>query len=88
MAQGSYRSAKKGYEEVHVPALKPKPFKENEKLWKVEEMPDWAQLAFKGMKSLNRIQSRVRRPPPWAWPAWVVPWGKRARVMSQTSTAA
>jgi len=59
LPQGSYRSAKKGYEEVHVPALKPKPFKENEKLWKVEEMPDWAQLAFKGMKSLNRIQSRV-----------------------------
>ena len=59
LPQGSYRSAKKGYEEVHVPALKAKPFKDNEKLWKVEEMPDWAQLAFKGMKSLNRIQSRV-----------------------------
>lgn len=60
VSQGSYRSAKKGYEEVHVPALKPKPFKENEKLWNIDEMPEWAQPAFKGMKSLNRIQSRVR----------------------------
>jgi len=59
LPQGSYRSAKKGYEEVHVPALKPKPFKENEKIWNVEEMPEWAQPAFKGMKALNRIQSRV-----------------------------
>lgn len=24
--QGSYRTVHKGYEEVHVPALKPKPF--------------------------------------------------------------
>ncbi len=26
--QGSYRTVHKGYEEVHVPALKPKPFAE------------------------------------------------------------
>ena len=29
---GSYRSAKKGYEEVHIPALKPKAFADNEAL--------------------------------------------------------
>mgnify|MGYP007061235705 CR=1 FL=1 len=28
--QGSYRTVHKGYEEVHVPALKPKPFAEGE----------------------------------------------------------
>ena len=29
--QGSYRTVHKGYEEVHVPALKPKPFAEGER---------------------------------------------------------
>ena len=56
---GSYRSAKKGYEEVHVPALKPKPFVDGEALVKIEELPEWAQPAFAGMKTLNRVQSRV-----------------------------
>lgn len=56
---GSYRSAKKGYEEVHVPALKPKPFGDAEKLVKVADLPEWAQPAFEGMKTLNRVQSRV-----------------------------
>lgn len=53
------RTTKKGYEEVHVPALKPKPFAENEKLVGIKDLPDWAQPAFGGMQSLNRVQSRV-----------------------------
>ena len=56
---GSYRSAKKGYEEVHIPALKPKAFADNEALRTIEEIPSWAHPAFKGMKSLNRVQSQV-----------------------------
>mmetsp|Transcript_3106 Transcript_3106/g.7162 ORF Transcript_3106/g.7162 Transcript_3106/m.7162 type:complete len:2217 (+) Transcript_3106:149-6799(+) len=56
---GSYRSAKKGYEEVHIPALKPKAFADGEALRPIEELPKWAQPAFAGMKSLNRIQSQV-----------------------------
>ncbi|KAJ0087179.1 hypothetical protein Patl1_09317 [Pistacia atlantica] len=56
---GSYRHLSKGYEEVHVPALKPKPLDPNEKLIKITEMPDWAHPAFKGMTQLNRVQSRV-----------------------------
>lgn len=44
---------------MHVPALKPKPFAEGEKLVRVAEMPQWAQPAFEGMEKLNRIQSRV-----------------------------
>ncbi|XVE68356.1 hypothetical protein DITRI_Ditri09bG0061700 [Diplodiscus trichospermus] len=51
---GSYRHFSKGYEEVHVPALKPKPLESNERLVKISEMPDWAQPAFKGMQQLNR----------------------------------
>ncbi|XP_043809314.1 LOW QUALITY PROTEIN: DExH-box ATP-dependent RNA helicase DExH12-like [Manihot esculenta] len=56
---GSYRHQSKGYEEVHVPALKPKPVAPDEKLVKISDMPDWAQPAFKGMQQLNRVQSRV-----------------------------
>ena len=56
---GSYRSAKKGYEEVHIPALKPKAFADGEVLRAIEELPKWAQPAFAGMKSLNRVQSQV-----------------------------
>lgn len=30
LPDGSFRKQRKGYEEVHVPALKPKPFEEDE----------------------------------------------------------
>lgn len=56
---GSYRTPHKGYEEVHVPALKPKTFSPEEKLVKISDLPDWAQPAFEGMKQLNRVQSMV-----------------------------
>ncbi|KAL0326538.1 UNVERIFIED_CONTAM: DExH-box ATP-dependent RNA helicase DExH12 [Sesamum angustifolium] len=56
---GSYRNHRKGYEEVHVPALKPVPLASGEKLVKISDMPDWAQPAFKGMSQLNRVQSKV-----------------------------
>jgi len=59
LPSGSFRVQKKGYEEVHVPALKPKPFAEEEALVPVDSMPEWARPAFKGMKTLNRVQSRV-----------------------------
>lgn len=53
------RIHKKGYEEVHVPALKPRPLASGEELVKISSMPDWAQPAFKGMTQLNRVQSKV-----------------------------
>lgn len=56
---GSFRKAKKGYEEIHVPALKAPPFKDDEKLVKISDMPKWAQAGFQGMVSLNRVQSRL-----------------------------
>ena len=48
-----------GYEEVHVPAPKHKPFAKDERLIEISELPSWAQPAFPKMKSLNRIQSNV-----------------------------
>ncbi|XP_071957394.1 U5 small nuclear ribonucleoprotein 200 kDa helicase-like [Antedon mediterranea] len=59
LPDGSFRKERKGYEEVHVPALKPKPFEENESLVAIERLPKYAQPAFEGFKSLNRIQSRL-----------------------------
>ncbi|XP_057859614.2 DExH-box ATP-dependent RNA helicase DExH12 [Cryptomeria japonica] len=56
---GSLRITKKGYEEVHVPPLKAKPLAEGEELVKISDIPDWAEPAFRGMKQLNRVQSRV-----------------------------
>ena len=50
-----------GFEEIHVPALKPKPFAKNERIVKIKELPAWMHPAFEGMDALNRIQSRVRQ---------------------------
>ncbi|KAL3845926.1 hypothetical protein ACJIZ3_003329 [Penstemon smallii] len=59
LPDGSFKNQKKGYEEVHVPALKPKPLAAGEQLVKISDMPDWAQPAFGGMNQLNRVQSKV-----------------------------
>nr|CAI5865606.1 unnamed protein product [Callosobruchus analis] len=59
LPDGSFRKQRKGYEEVHVPALKPKPFGENEKLVSVDQLPRYVQPVFDGFKTLNRIQSRL-----------------------------
>jgi len=56
---GSFRSAFKGYEEVHIPAAAAPPFADGEALRPVADLPPWARPAFAGMPSLNRIQSRV-----------------------------
>ena len=59
LPSGSFRKTKKGYEEVHVPALKPKPFEVKESLKPITSLPPWAHEAFTGYRSLNRIQSRL-----------------------------
>lgn len=61
LPDGSFRKQRKGYEEVHVPALKPKPFDSSEQLFAIRDMPKYAQPAFEGFKSLNRVQSRLYR---------------------------
>jgi activating signal cointegrator complex subunit 3 len=46
-----------GYEEYHIP---PPPKREDtEPLIPISQLEDWAQLAFKGVTHLNRVQSRV-----------------------------
>lgn len=59
LPDGSFRKQRKGYEEVHVPALKPKPFGENEKLQQIDQLPKYVQPVFEGFRTLNRIQSRL-----------------------------
>lgn len=61
LPDGSFRRQRKGYEEVHVPALKPKPFGSEEQLLPVEKLPKYAQAGFEGFKTLNRIQSKLYR---------------------------
>lgn len=59
LPDGSFRKQRKGYEEVHVPALKPKAFDDDEELVSIEKVPKYVQPVFTGFKSLNRIQSRI-----------------------------
>ncbi|CAM9294568.1 unnamed protein product, partial [Chrysoparadoxa australica] len=54
----SWRAQKKGYEEVHVPALKHVP-PAGEKLIPISALPEWTHAAFAGMEKLNRIQSKM-----------------------------
>ncbi|XP_068216026.1 U5 small nuclear ribonucleoprotein 200 kDa helicase [Palaemon carinicauda] len=59
LPEGSTRQMKKGYDEIHVPALKPKPFAPDETLVPIANLPAYAQPAFDGFKNLNRIQSKL-----------------------------
>lgn len=54
---GSTKRTFKGYEEIHVPAPKPKR-DPGEKNIPTSEMPDWARQGFGSAKELNRIQSK------------------------------
>jgi len=51
-----------------VPALKPKPFADNEKLVNISELPDWAQPAFTGESRDLRSDSGL--PAPWRGMTW------------------
>lgn len=58
LPEGAVRTQHKGYEEVFIPAPKQKPI-EPGSLIKISELEDYAQLAFKDTKQLNRLQSEV-----------------------------
>ena len=58
LPEGSFKRARKGYEEIHVPAPKQKPVAPND-LIPVDDLPPWAREAFTGTKMLNRIQSKL-----------------------------
>ncbi|KAH7919595.1 Sec63-domain-containing protein [Leucogyrophana mollusca] len=57
LPDGSFKRARKGYEEIHVPAPKQKQGGEEEFV-PVSSMPEWARAAFTVPK-LNRIQSKL-----------------------------
>ncbi|CAK0786311.1 hypothetical protein CVIRNUC_009524 [Coccomyxa viridis] len=59
LPKGTVREHFRGYEEVRTPAVKTAGLQPGERLVPIEEMEPWAQSAFKGFKSLNRIQSRI-----------------------------
>jgi pre-mRNA-splicing helicase BRR2 len=58
LPQGSFKRAKKGYEEIHVPAPKSKPVATGE-LVPITDLPEWAREGFPGLKTLNRVQSKL-----------------------------
>ncbi|PWA00513.1 hypothetical protein BB558_003420 [Smittium angustum] len=58
LPEGSFKRTHKGYEEIFVPAPKP-PSSISESLIKVSRLPSWAQKAFAGTATFNRIQSKV-----------------------------
>ncbi|KAL7750398.1 Pre-mRNA-splicing helicase BRR2 [Sorochytrium milnesiophthora] len=69
LPQGSLKLQRKGFEEVHVPAPKPVPMGDDERVVYVKEMPTWAQRVFESRESpdatpkllekLNRVQSKL-----------------------------
>lgn len=61
LPQGSFKRARRSYEEIHIPAPKQPKLGEDERLIEITELPKWAQTAFPGdeTKTLNRIQSKV-----------------------------
>ncbi|KXN91384.1 hypothetical protein AN958_00907 [Leucoagaricus sp. SymC.cos] len=57
LPEGSFKRAKKGYEEIHVPAPKSKPVNDAE-LVAISSLPAWAREAFT-VPRLNRVQSKL-----------------------------
>jgi len=58
LPEGTTRTNEKKYEEVYVPPVIPPPAPKSS-LVPISEFDDFAQLAFRGMTHLNRIQSKV-----------------------------
>jgi pre-mRNA-splicing helicase BRR2 len=58
LPEKSWRAQKKGYEEVHIPALKPVLAAEDT-LKQVSSLPSWMHDVFKGVKHFNRVQSKM-----------------------------
>ncbi|KAK3060469.1 hypothetical protein LTS18_008484, partial [Coniosporium uncinatum] len=58
LPQGSTKRTFKGYEEIHVPAPKPKRDSNEAPDMPTSELPDWARAGFGSSAKLNRIQTR------------------------------
>ncbi|XP_050224918.1 DExH-box ATP-dependent RNA helicase DExH14 isoform X1 [Mercurialis annua] len=59
LPQGTTKKYCDGYEEVIIPPTPTAQMKPGEKLIEIKELDDFAQAAFQGYKSLNRIQSQI-----------------------------
>lgn len=59
LPQGTVRKTYKGFEEVRVPAMETASMKPGEKLIEISSLDSFAQTAFEGYKTLNRIQSQI-----------------------------
>lgn len=55
---GSTKRTFKGYEEIHVPAPKPRKDASERDNMPTTELPEWARQGFGSSKSLNRIQTK------------------------------
>ena len=58
LPQGSTKRTFKGYDEIHVPAPKPKREDFDTPNLPTTELPEWARIGFGSSKELNRIQTR------------------------------
>eukprot|EP01033_Poteriospumella_lacustris_P002814 gene2814-2044_t len=58
LPEKSWRVQKKGYEEIHVPALKA-PVVSTEQLKAIRDLPSWMHPCFGGVQHLNRVQSKL-----------------------------
>ena len=58
LPQGSFKRAKKGYEEIHVPAPKSMSVVTGE-LMPITDLPEWARQGFPGLKTLNFFQRKL-----------------------------
>ncbi|EAZ63248.2 RNA helicase-related protein required for pre-mRNA splicing [Scheffersomyces stipitis CBS 6054] len=61
LPQGSYQQNKKSYNSIYIPPPNPPPQEEGEKLVSIEDLPQWARVAFPTTETthLNRVQSKV-----------------------------
>ena len=58
LPQGSTKRTFKGYEEIHVPAPKPRKDAGERNNMPTTELPEWARQGFGSAKELNRIQTK------------------------------
>ena len=59
LPEGTVRKTGRGWEEVKVPPT-PKVAGSAQRRMPISELPEYAQLAFAGVKELNQLQVRVR----------------------------
>ena len=60
LPEKSWRAMKKGYEEVHVPAVR-SVIPSDEKLVPIAELPSWTHPAFKGKSHLTELNASIRQ---------------------------